>query len=50
MDLIHKTQQEISVTDHDVSGDVFIGSGETDGVRLLSPAIDAEMSLIWKDR
>ena len=38
MDLIHKTRQEISVTDHGVSGDVFIGAGETDGVRLLARA------------
>lgn len=38
MDLIQKTQQEISVTDHGVCGDVFIGSGETDGVRLLARA------------
>lgn len=38
MDLIHKTEQEISVTDNQISGDVFIGSGETDGVRLLARA------------
>ena len=38
MDLIHKAQQEISVTDHAISGDVFIGAGETDGVRLLARA------------
>ena len=38
MDLIRKTEQEISVTDNQISGDVFIGSGETDGVRLLARA------------
>ncbi len=38
MDLIHKAEQEISVTDNHISGDVFIGAGETDGVRLLARA------------
>lgn len=38
MDLIRKTEQEISVTDNHVSGEVFIGAGETDGVRLLARA------------
>lgn len=38
MDLIRKTEQEISVSDSQISGDVFIGSGETDGVRLLARA------------
>ena len=38
MDLIQKAEQEISVSDSHIFGDVFIGAGETDGVRLLARA------------
>lgn len=36
--LVEKTENEISVSDEHISGDVFIGAGETVGVRYLTKA------------
>ena len=36
--LVEKTENEISVSDEHISGDVFIGAGETVGVRRLTKA------------
>ncbi len=38
VDLIQKTEREISMTDYMIAGDVYIGSGETDAVRYLAYA------------
>ena len=35
MDLVQKTEKEISLSDQVVVGDVYIGTGETDAVRLI---------------
>lgn len=36
LDLVQKTENEISLSDSIVLGDVYIGAGETDGIRLLA--------------
>lgn len=38
IDLITKTEHEISTTDDVITGDVYIGAGETDAVRYLARA------------
>lgn len=38
LDLVKKTKKEITLSDCVVIGDVYIGTGETDGVRLLAKA------------
>lgn len=38
MELVQKTEDEITLSDGSVSGDVYIGAGETDGVRLIAKA------------
>lgn len=38
LDLIKKTEHEITQSDQVIIGDVYIGTGETDGVRLLAKA------------
>lgn len=38
LDLVKKTENEITCSDHVVIGDVYIGAGETDGMRLLAKA------------
>lgn len=38
LDLVKKTENEISLSDSIIIGDVYIGAGETDGVRLLAKA------------
>lgn len=38
MELVQKTEHEITVCDDIISGDVYIGAGETDAVRLLAKA------------
>lgn len=35
LNLVEKTEKEILVSDKTVSGDIYIGSGESEGVRLL---------------
>lgn len=49
LDLVKKTENEISLSDEMIAGDVTIGAGETDGVRLLAKAAEklrAEYPLI----
>lgn len=36
MELVHKTESEITLSDQSIAGDVYIGAGETDAVRLLA--------------
>lgn len=36
--LVQKTEKEISLSDSVIAGDVYIGTGETDGVRLIAKA------------
>ena len=38
LDLVKKTEHEITLSDNVVIGDIYIGTGETDGVRLLAKA------------
>lgn len=38
LDLVQKTEQEISVSDDTIAGDVYIGAGETDAIHLLAKA------------
>lgn len=38
MSLVQKTENEITVSDEHISGDIFIGAGETVGVRYLTKA------------
>lgn len=38
LNLVRKTEHEITLSDNVVLGDVYIGTGETDGVRLLAKA------------
>ncbi len=35
VDLVRKTENEVKASDKQVSGDIYIGAGETDGVRFL---------------
>ncbi len=36
MDLVHKTENDIRLSDEVISGSVYIGAGETDAVRLVA--------------
>lgn len=38
IDLVHKTESEIIDSDETIAGDICIGSGETDGIRILARA------------
>ena len=38
IELVQKTEHEITISDDVIAGDVYIGSGETDAVRLLAKA------------
>lgn len=38
MNLVQRTENEIMLSDETVSGDIFIGTGETDGIRLITRA------------
>lgn len=38
VELIDKTEQELSRSDEQVSGEIYIGAGETDGLRLIAKA------------
>lgn len=38
LNLVYKTEREISLSDENVVGDVYIGTGETDAVRLIARA------------
>ena len=44
LDLVRRTENEISISDDIVMGDVYIGTGETDGVRLIARAAQALQS------
>lgn len=49
MELVEKAKNEISVSDETIAGDVYIGSGETDKVRLIARAaqkVRAECPLV----
>lgn len=36
LDLVQRTEKEVMLSDETVSGDVYIGTGETDGVRQIA--------------
>lgn len=38
--LVDKTTSEMMATENSISGDIYIGSGETDGMRLIARAIN----------
>ncbi len=38
IDLVEKTQNELMVTDDVIAGDIYIGAGETDAIRLIARA------------
>lgn len=38
MELVRKAEDEISLSDNVIAGDITVGAGETDGVRLLAKA------------
>ena len=38
LDLVQKTEQEITISDDIIAGDIYIGAGETDAVHLLAKA------------
>lgn len=38
LELVKKTENEITLSDSIIMGDVYIGTGETDGIRLLAKA------------
>ena len=38
--LVEKTESEIMYSDTTISGDIYIGSGETEGMRILAKVID----------
>lgn len=38
LDLVSRTEQEITMNDDILVGDVYIGTGETDGIRLIAKA------------
>ena len=39
LELVKKTEREISLSDEQVAGDVYIGTGETDTVRIVARTI-----------
>lgn len=41
MELIRKTEDEITLSDESIAGDITVGAGETDGVRFLAKAAQA---------
>ena len=38
LDLVQKTEKEITLNDEVVAGDIYIGAGETDAIRILAKA------------
>lgn len=38
LDLVEKTENEITVSDETISGDIYIGTGETDSIRVILKA------------
>ena len=36
LDLVKKTENEISLSDETIAGDVYIGAGESDAIRLVA--------------
>jgi DNA-binding transcriptional LysR family regulator len=38
VDLVQRTENEIMLSDETITGDIFIGTGETDGIRLITRA------------
>ena len=46
LDLVKRTESEISMSDDIIVGDVYIGTGETDGVRLIAKGAKALQPVI----
>lgn len=36
LNLVQKTEHEITISNENISGDIYIGTGETDGIRLVA--------------
>lgn len=41
MELVKKAEDEISLTNETIAGDITVGAGETDGMRILAKAVHA---------
>ena len=41
LELMEKTKQELSASDREISGDIYIGGGETDGFRLIAKVAES---------
>ncbi len=39
LDLVEKTESEMTLQDEDISGDIYIGAGETDAFRLIAKTV-----------
>lgn len=44
LDLVRRTENEITMSDDIIMGDVYIGTGETDGIRVIAKAAQALQS------
>ena len=44
LDLVRRTENEITMSDNIIIGDVYIGTGETDGIRVIARAAQALQS------
>ena len=44
LDLVRRTENEITMSDDIIMGDVYIGTGETDGIRVIARAAQALQS------
>ena len=44
LELVRKTESEITLSDSIIMGDIYIGTGETDAIRLLAKAITEPLS------
>ena len=48
LELVRKTENEIMLTDETIVGDVFIGTGETDTIRLIAKTAQEVKKIIQK--
>lgn len=48
IDLVNKTEAEMTFDNETISGDIYIGGGETEGMRLITKAIKETQKFIQK--
>lgn len=48
IDLVNKTEAEMTSDNETISGDIYIGGGETEGMRLITKAIKETQKFIQK--